>query len=77
MFEEACAGNVDGYIDRAQRIGKTYFDQKSSKKFKSIVAKFTTYRHRTITYRLKKNMIDNIKVYVDLTKKGQPIKISW
>ena len=25
--------------------------------------------HRTIMYRLKKNMKDNIKVYVDLTKK--------
>ena len=32
MFEEAGAGNFDGYIDRAHRIGKTYFDKKSSKK---------------------------------------------
>ena len=69
MFEEAGAGNVDGYIDRAHRIGKTYFDKKSSKKCKSIIVKLGTFRHRTIVYRLKKNMKDNIKVHVDLTEK--------
>ena len=31
MFEEAGAGNVDVYIDRAHRICKTYFEKKSSK----------------------------------------------
>ena len=69
MFEEAGAGNVDGYIDRAHRIGKTYFDKKSSKKYKSIIFKLATFRHRTIVYQLKKNMEDNIKVHVDLTEK--------
>ena len=69
MFEEAGAGNVDGYIDRAHRIGKTYFDKKSSKNCKSIIVKLATFRHRTIVYRLKKNMKDNIKVHVDLTEK--------
>ena len=53
MFEEAGAGNGDDYIDRAHRIGKTYFDKKSSKKGKSIIVKFTTFRLRTIVYRLK------------------------
>ena len=37
MFDEAGAGNVNGYIDRAHRIGKTYFDEKSSKKCKSML----------------------------------------
>ena len=69
MFEEPGARNIDGYIDRAHRIGKTYFDKKSSKKFKSFIVKLITFRHRTIVYRLKKNMNDNIKVHVDLTKK--------
>ena len=32
MFEEAGVENVDGYIDRAHRTGKTYFDKKYSKK---------------------------------------------
>ena len=60
MFEEAETGNVEGYIDRARRIGKTYFVKKSPRKYKSIIVKLTTFRHRTIVYRLKKNMNDNI-----------------
>ena len=47
-----------------------YFDKKSSEKCKSINVKFTTFRHRTIVHRLKKNMKDNIKIHVDLTKKS-------
>ena len=70
MFEEPGARNIDGYIDRVHRIRKTYFDKKSSKKFKSIIVKLLTFRHRTIVYCLKKNMNDNIKVHIDLTKKG-------
>ena len=41
----------------------------SSKKCRSVNVKFITFRHRTIVYRLKKNMKDNIKVHGDLTKK--------
>ena len=69
MFEEAGAGNFDGYIDRAHQIGKTNFNKKSAKKCKSIIVKFKTFWHRTIVYRLKKNMKDNIKAHIDLTKK--------
>ena len=32
MFEEAGAGNFDGYIDRAHQIGKTNFNKKSAKR---------------------------------------------
>ena len=32
MFEEAGAGNVDRYFDRAHQICKIYFDEKSLKK---------------------------------------------
>ena len=56
MFEEVGAWNVDGYIVRAQRVGKTYFGKKSSKEYKSIIVKFTTFWHRTIAYRLKKRL---------------------
>ena len=31
MFEEAGAGNSDGYVDRAHRVGKTYFDKNNLK----------------------------------------------
>ena len=70
MFEEASAGNVDGYIDRAHGIGKTYYcDKKSSKKYRRIIVKFIIFWHCKIGYRLKKIMKDNIKVHVDLMKK--------
>ena len=74
MFEEAEAGNVDGYIDRARRIGKTYFVKKSPRKYKSNIVKLTTFRHRTIVYRLKKNM--NEVHFALMKKKAQLIKIS-
>ena len=49
MFEEAGPGNVDGCIDRVHQVpvGKTYVDEKSSKKCKSIIVQFTTLRHCT------------------------------
>ena len=37
MFEEAGAGNVNGYIDRVHRIGKTYFDKKSSDNVRALL----------------------------------------
>ena len=36
MLEEASAGNVDGYIDRAHRIVKTYFDKRPSKNVRAL-----------------------------------------
>ena len=33
MFEEGGARNIDGYIDRAHQICKTYCDKKSWKKY--------------------------------------------
>ena len=59
------AGSVAGYIDKAHWIGKTY---KFSKNCKSTIVEFTIFGHRTIVYQFKKNMKDNIKVHVDLTK---------
>ena len=37
IFDEAGAGNVDGYIDRAHRIGKTNFDKKCSKNVRALL----------------------------------------
>ena len=56
-------------IDRAQRIGEAYFDNKRKKNCKSIIVRFTTFRHRTMVYRTKKNMKNNVRVKLDLTKK--------
>ena len=59
------AGSVAGYIGKAHWIGKTY---KFSKNCKSTIVEFTIFGHHTIVYQFKKNMKDNIKVHVDLTK---------
>ena len=44
-------------IDRAHRIGKSYNDRSSNKKCKSIIVRFTTFRHRTMFYRSRRNLI--------------------
>ena len=54
-------------IDRAHRIGKSYNDRSSNKMCKSIIVRFTTFRHRTLFYRSRKK-IDNIRIHLDLTK---------
>ena len=38
MFEEASAGNVDRYIDRAYGVGKTYLDRKFSKNIRALLS---------------------------------------
>ena len=48
-----------------QLIG--YIDSKT--KQKSINISFTTFRHRTHVYRVKKNLKKEVKVHLDLTKR--------
>ena len=55
--------------DRAYRIFKGYNDKGTNKNCKSIIVRFSTFRHRTMVYRLKKKMIKNVRMKVDLTKK--------
>ena len=69
MCKEAGVDIPDMVIDRAHRIGKTYTDNKTKKSCKSIIVRFTTFRHRTMVYRAKKNMKNNVRVKLDLTKK--------
>ena len=69
MCKEASVDIPDTVIDRAHRIGEVYFDNKRKKNCKSIIVRFTTFRHRTMVYRAKKNMKNNVRVKLDLTKK--------
>lgn len=69
MFEEADIQIPDNVIDRAHRIGKEHTDRQSNKTCKSIIMRFTTFRHRTLVYRSRKNLKKGIKVRVDLTKR--------
>ena len=54
-------------IDSAYRIGVVYVVNKKKRSSKSVIARFTTFRHRTMVYRAKKPLKDNVKL--DLIKK--------
>ena len=59
----------DMAFDRAHRIGKTYKEKGTDRKCKSIIVRFTTFRHRTMLYRSKRKMSKNVRIKLDLTKK--------
>ena len=69
MCKEAGVDILDTVIDGALRIGEAYFDNKRKKNCKSIIVRFTTFYHRTMVYRAKKNIKNNVRVKLDLTKK--------
>ena len=58
----------DVVIDRAHRIGPFKKDEKSSKSYQSIIVRFTTWRHRTLAYRARKNA-KKVRVRLDLTRR--------
>ena len=68
LFKEAKVAVPDNVLDRAHRIGPSYKDKITSKKCKSIIVRFTTFRHRTLFYRARKNLKSGFKVKLDLTK---------
>ena len=55
-------------IDRAHRIGPDYTDKKTQKVCKSIIVRFTTFRHRTAFYRARRSIGNRAQVRLDLTK---------
>ena len=68
LFTELKVEIPDTVLDRAHRIGPSYMDKVSNKNCKSIIVRFTTFRHRTMFYRVRKNLRKGIKVKLDLTK---------
>ena len=62
----------DVVIDRAHRIGRGYKDKTRNVPCKSIIVRFSTFRHRTLFYR-NRNKLKNAKVRLDLTKKRYKI----
>ena len=67
LFKEAKASIPENVLDRAHTIGPIYTDRVSQKKCKSIIVRFTTFCHRTLFYRARKNL-KNAKVKLDLIK---------
>ena len=68
LFKEAKVSGPDIVLDCAHRIGPGYTDRIISKKCKSVIVRFATFRHRTLFYRARKNLKSGFKVKLDLTK---------
>ena len=68
LFKEANVTNPDNVLDCAHRIGPSYTDRITSKRCKSIIVRFTTFQHRTLFYRERKNLKSGFKVKLNLTK---------
>ena len=68
LFKEAKVSVPGTKLDRAHRIGSSYPDRITSKKCKSIIVRFTTFRHRTLFYWARKNLKSGFKGKLDLTK---------
>ena len=56
MWTEAAIDIPNELVDRALRIGPSYTDKKSNVECKSVIVRFTTFRHRAMVYRAKKKM---------------------
>ena len=52
----------------AHRIGSRYLDACSNNCRKSIIIRFTTFRHKTIFYRAKNKLKRGVRIELDLTK---------
>ena len=51
IYAESNLEIPDLNLDRAHRIGKSYFDKIKKVKCKSIIVRFNTFRHRKLLYR--------------------------
>ena len=76
MCKEAGVDIPDAVIDRAHGIGEACFDNKRNKACKSIIVRFTTAYYRTMAYRTKKNMKNNMRVKLDLKRKRYNLLVS-
>ena len=66
VIREAGVVIPDVVLDRAHRVGRPKKDDDGSAK-QQIIVRFTTWQHRTLLYKGRKNLA-NAKVYLDLTK---------
>ena len=66
----------DTVIDRAHGIGRPKRpSEPSGKATKQVIIRFTTWRHKTIVYRARKNAPKHIRFRLDLTKKRMDLLI--
>ena len=56
LFKEPKVSVPENILDRAHRIEPIYTDRVSQKRSKSSIVRFTTFRHRTLFYRVRNNL---------------------
>ena len=57
IWSETGVDHPNEVVGRAHRIGPSYTDRNSNVKFKSVIVRFTTFRHRKMVYRAKEKRI--------------------
>ena len=68
LFKEAKVAVPYTVLDHGHRTGPSYTDRITSKKSKSIIVRFTTFRQRTLFYTARKNLKSGFKVKPDFKK---------
>ena len=68
MSDEGELDILEIVIDRAHRIGPEYSDYKTKKKCTAFIVRFTWFRHRTMMFRARKKVRNNVKIHLDLIK---------
>ena len=76
VFREMDVHVPDTVIDHAHRIGRPKRpSEPSGKATQQVIIRFTTWRHKTIVYRARKNAPKHIRFRLDLTKKRMDLLI--
>ena len=73
MFDGDELDIPDTIVGRAHRISPEYSDPKTKRKCQVIIIRFTTFIHRTLVYRARKKIKNNVKIRLDLTKEGYAV----
>ena len=68
LVQEAECDIPSTVLDRAHRIGPLYLDKRSGKMTRSVIVRFSTFRHRTLFYNNRRKLKNNVSVKIDLTK---------
>ena len=61
MLKEACPNLSGDCIDRAHRIRRDYKYHKTNKAYRSVIVRFTSFKHRTSIYR-NRNILKDLRV---------------
>ena len=75
ILNKACPNLSGDCNDRAHRIKPDYKCHKTNKTCHSVIVCFTSFKHRTSTYR-NRNILKDVRVKLDLTKKKYNISKS-